>query len=184
MSRERLGKRDGLDWMRMTKCATKTRLPNLNMWLVLRSNKGQLKAGIRNAPSKANKNCYIGVTRPTLKLGPTLHFFKPKKKEKRKKKKKKNQQQQQQPTDPKKSKTCDFFPKNVNFGVLDLVGSLECVFVCISHTCRNLNFAKNVTTLLHWADDMKCLINSVKNSSSKKKSLPTDPIFVQPVTPV
>ena len=21
------------------------------------------------------KNCYIGVTRPTLKLGPTLHFF-------------------------------------------------------------------------------------------------------------
>ena len=44
-----------------------------------------------------------------------------------------------------------------------------CVFVCISHTCRNLNFAKNVTTLLHWADDMKCLINSVKNSSSKKK---------------
>ena len=44
-----------------------------------------------------------------------------------------------------------------------------CVFVCMSHTCRNLNFAKNVTTLLHWADDMKCLINSVKNSSSKKK---------------
>ena len=44
-----------------------------------------------------------------------------------------------------------------------------CVFVCISHTCRNLNFAKNVTTLLHWANDMKCLINSVKNSSSKKK---------------
>ena len=44
-----------------------------------------------------------------------------------------------------------------------------CVFVCISHTCRNLNFAKNVTTLLHWAVDMKCLINSVKNSSSKKK---------------
>ena len=52
-----------------------------------------------------------------------------------------------------------------------------CVFVCISHTCRNLNFAKNVTTLLHWADDMKCLINSVKNSSSKKKKkkkIPTD----------
>ena len=46
------------------------------------------------------------------------------------------------------------------------------VFVCISHTCRNLNFAKNVTTLLHWADDMKCLINSVKNSSSKKKKNP------------
>ena len=50
-----------------------------------------------------------------------------------------------------------------------------CVFVCISHTCRNLNFVKNVTTLLHWADDMKCLINSVKNSSSKKKKkIPTD----------
>ena len=48
-----------------------------------------------------------------------------------------------------------------------------CVFVCISHTCRNLNFAKNVTTLLHWADDMKCLINWVKNSSSKKKKIPT-----------
>ena len=48
-----------------------------------------------------------------------------------------------------------------------------CVFVCISHTCRNLNFTKNVTTLLHWADDMKCLINSVKNSSSKKKKIPT-----------
>ena len=41
------------------------------------------------------------------------------------------------------------------------------------------------TTLLHWADDMKYLINSVKNSSSKKKkSLPTYPIFVQPVTPI
>ena len=56
-----------------------------------------------------------------------------------------------------------------------------CVFVCISHTCRNLNFAKNVTTLLHWVDDMKCLINLVKNSSSKKqkkikkkKEIPTD----------
>ena len=52
-----------------------------------------------------------------------------------------------------------------------------CVSVCISHTCRNLNFAKNVTTLLQWADDMKCVINSVKDSSSKKKkkknSLPT-----------
>ena len=48
-----------------------------------------------------------------------------------------------------------------------------CVFVCISHTCKNLNFAKNVTTLLHWADDMKCLINSVKDSSSKKKKIPT-----------
>ena len=49
-----------------------------------------------------------------------------------------------------------------------------CVFVCISHTCRNLNFAKNVTTLLHWADNMKCSINSVKNSSSKnKKKIPT-----------
>ena len=57
-----------------------------------------------------------------------------------------------------------------------------CVFVCISHTCRNLNFAKNVTTLLHWADDMKCLINSVKNSSSKKKKnpyLPTLFLFSQ-----
>ena len=31
------------------------------------------------------KNCYIGVTRPTLKLGPTLHFFfKPKKKKDKK----------------------------------------------------------------------------------------------------
>ena len=30
---------------------------------------------------RPKKNCYIGVTRPTLKLGPTLHFFflKPKK---------------------------------------------------------------------------------------------------------
>ena len=41
------------------------------------------------------KNCYIGVTRPTLKLGPTLHFFFLKTKK--------------WPTDPKKSKTCDFF---------------------------------------------------------------------------
>ena len=38
------------------------------------------------------------------------------------------------------------------------------------------------------ADNMKCLINSVINSSSKqttkKKSLPTYPIFVQPFTPI
>ena len=34
------------------------------------------------------KNCYIGVTRPTLKLGPTLHLKKKKKKKKRKTKKK------------------------------------------------------------------------------------------------
>ena len=34
------------------------------------------------------KNCYIGVTRPTLKLGLTLHFFfkKPKKKKKKRQK--------------------------------------------------------------------------------------------------
>ena len=30
------------------------------------------------------------------------------------------------------------------------------------------------STLLHWADDMKCWINSVKDSSSKKKKIPTD----------
>ena len=49
------------------------------------------------------KNCYIGVTRPTLKLGPTLHFFfKPKKK------KKKNRQKNDRPI-LKKSKTCNFF---------------------------------------------------------------------------
>ena len=46
------------------------------------------------------KNCYIGVTRPTLKLGPTLHSFKTKKNKKKKKKEKKKR-----PTDPKKSKT-------------------------------------------------------------------------------
>ena len=36
------------------------------------------------------KNCYIGVTRPTLKLGPTLLFFLKTKKKKKKTKKKKN----------------------------------------------------------------------------------------------
>ena len=36
-------------------------------------------------------------------------------------------------------------------------------------------FCQNVTTLLHWADDMKCLINSVKNSSSKKKKKKKNP---------
>ena len=46
------------------------------------------------------KNCYIGVTRPTLKLGPTLHFFLNQKKKNDKKK---------WPTDPWKSKTCDLF---------------------------------------------------------------------------
>ena len=36
--------------------------------------------------AKKKKNCYIGVTRPALKLGPTLHFFfKPKKKKDKKK---------------------------------------------------------------------------------------------------
>ena len=36
--------------------------------------------------AKKKKNCYIGVTRPTLKLGPTLHFFfKNQKKKKRQK---------------------------------------------------------------------------------------------------
>ena len=128
----------------------------------------------------------------------------------------KKKKDKKRPTDPKISKTCDFFlilrdgaPRkngnsfkpevpNSEYGgrrllavacrkiwCENLVGCLKCVFVCISHTCRNLNFAKNVTTLLHWAEDMKCLINSVKNSSSKKKkSLPTYPIFVQPVTPI
>ena len=50
---------------------------------------------------KAKKNCYIGVTRPTLKLGPTLHLKKTKQNKTKKTKK--------QPTGPKKSKTCDFF---------------------------------------------------------------------------
>ena len=34
---------------------------------------------------KKKKNCFIGVTRPTLKLGPTLHFFLKTKKKKRQK---------------------------------------------------------------------------------------------------
>ena len=34
---------------------------------------------------KKKKNCYIGLTRPTLKLGPTLHFFFLTKKKKRQK---------------------------------------------------------------------------------------------------
>ena len=97
------------------------------------------------SPLGQKKKCYIGVTRPTVKLGPTLHFF----------------------LNQKKSY---FGSKNVNFGVWDLVGSLKCMFLYVFHIpAWNLNFAKNVTTLLHWADDMKCLIDSVKNSSSKKK---------------
>ena len=39
-------------------------------------------------PKAKKKNCYIGVTRPTLKLGPTLHFFFKNKKKKKKKTKK------------------------------------------------------------------------------------------------
>ena len=37
--------------------------------------------------AKKKKNCYIGVTRPTLKLGPTLHFFFKNQKKKKKDKK-------------------------------------------------------------------------------------------------
>ena len=48
------------------------------------------------------KNYYIGVTRPTLKLGPTLHL-------KKTKQTKKQKRQKKWPIDPKKSKTCDFF---------------------------------------------------------------------------
>ena len=30
---------------------------------------------VRDVLGQKNKNCYIGITRPTLKLGLTLHFF-------------------------------------------------------------------------------------------------------------
>ena len=59
--------------------------------------------------------------------------------------------------------------KNVNLGVWDLVGSLKCVFLYVFHIPAEISILPKMSTLLHWADDMKCLINSVKNSSSKKK---------------
>ena len=74
---------------------------------------------------RPKKNCYIGVTRPTLKLGPNLLF--------KTKKTKKKRQKNDRPI-LKKAKPVIFFltsyfgSKNVNFGVWDLVGSLKCVF--------------------------------------------------------
>ena len=123
-------------------------------------------------------------TDPKIRPDPTFFF---------KTKTKKNKKQKNDRPILKKAKPVIFFinigSKNVNFGVWDLVGSLKCVFLYVFHIPAEISILpKNVTTLLHWADDMKCLINSVQNSSSKKKkkkSLPTYlPIFVQPVTPI
>ena len=52
------------------------------------------------------KKCYIGLTRPTLKLGPTLHFFLNQKKKKKTKK---------WPTNPKKKQNLWFFCLNILF---------------------------------------------------------------------
>ena len=102
-------------------------------------------------------------TDPKIRPDPTFFFFKPKKKK------------------------SYFGSKNVNFGVWDLVGSLKCVFLYVFYIPAEISILPKMSqhSSMHWADDMKCLINSVKNSSSKKKkSLPTYPIFVQPITPI
>ena len=73
---------------------------NLNIFSVSCEQYLYLFSDTHDCTHKAKKKkCYIGVTRPTLKLGPTLlfFFFKQKKKDKK------------WPTDPKKNKTCDFF---------------------------------------------------------------------------
>ena len=53
------------DRTKTTKCAPNKRLPNLNMWLTnirgLRSNKGQLEARIRNAPSNSKPDIILIV---------------------------------------------------------------------------------------------------------------------------
>ena len=66
-------------------------------------------------------------------------------------------------------------------GVLySVVGSLKyCAHVCISHTCRNVNFTTNVPDTLTLMPTICHIVylSSVKSSSSKKKKkkkIPTD----------
>ena len=63
------------------------------------------------------KNCYIGVTRPTLKLGPTLHFF-------LKNKKKKKRQKNDQPI-LKKAKPVIFLFKHLILALKMLIWGFE-----------------------------------------------------------